>query len=75
MKVVGSRKVQRMEAKPSGKLLAESARFNDGLAAVPDIGSTFIPKGIYRFATAEQADAHRERCLAEGMARVARNRR
>lgn len=75
MKVVGKRKLRQPEAKASGSLLAESARFNDGLASAPGFGSTFIPKGVYRFRTADEADSHRQRCLAEGMARLAQKRR
>ncbi len=75
MKVIGKRKLRDLEAKASGSLLAESARFNDGLASAPGFGSTFIPKGVYRFRRAEDADAHRQRCLAEGMARLAQQRR
>jgi hypothetical protein len=75
MKVIGKRKLRELEAEPSGSLLAESARFNDGLADVPGIGSTFIPKGIYRFKSADEADSHRQRCLAEGMAGLANQRR
>lgn len=74
MKVVGRRRLRELAAKPSGGLLAESARFNDGLAGAPGFGSTFIPKGVYRFKTADEADLHRRRCLAEGMSRLAKQR-
>lgn len=75
MRVVGKRKVREIQARPTGALLAEGARINEGFGRVADSGSTFIPKGVYRFGTAEAAEAHRERCLAEGMARIALKRR
>jgi hypothetical protein len=74
MKVVGKRRLRELQARASGVLLAEGARFNEGMERFPDLASTFIPKGLYRFRTPEEADAHRSRCLAQGMARLARKR-
>lgn len=74
MKVVGRRRLRVPQATPSGELLAESARLLDGVERYPEFASTFIPKGVYRFRTLDEADAHRTRCLVEGMRRLARAR-
>jgi hypothetical protein len=74
MKVVGKRKLRAVELRPSGFLLRESARINEGYERLHG-GSTFIPKGVYRFRTLHEANVHRESCLARGMARLAAQRR
>lgn len=74
MRIVGKRKLRPIARQPSGELLAEGARFCEGIERYGEFASTFIPKGVYRFATLEEADAHRERCLIEGMARLAAKR-
>jgi hypothetical protein len=74
MRVVGKRRLRKVEVRASGALLAETARFNQGIERFPELASTFIPKGLYRFRTLEEADAHRVRCLAQGMGRLARRR-
>ena len=74
MRIVGKRSLREIGDQPSGELLAEGARFNQGVERYGEFASTFIPKGVYRFATLEEADAHRERCLIEGMARLAAKR-
>lgn len=74
MRIVGRRRPRVPQATPSGALLAESARLLEGVERHPDFASTFIPKGVYRFSTLEEADAHRTRCLVEGMRRLARAR-
>ena len=75
MRIVGKRKLRPISRHPSAELLAESARFSQGIERYAEFGSTFIPKGVYRFATLEEADAHRRRCLTDGMARLAAKRR
>lgn len=35
---------------------------------------TFIPKGVYRFKSLEDADRHNLDCTADGMAQAARER-
>lgn len=75
MKTVGHRRERAIAAQPSGRLLAEGARSNDLLQAFPGGGNGFVPKGVYHFATHEQANRHWEACLAEAMARIARKRR
>ncbi len=46
----------------------------EALRAFPGGDVAFIPKGVYRFMTLEDADRHWEECLARAMARLARNR-
>lgn len=74
MRLVGKRKLRQVQLLPSGLLLAESARVNDGYEALHGGGATFIPKGVYRFRSSQEADAHRESCRARGMARLAATR-
>jgi hypothetical protein len=55
--------------------LAEGARFNDEIHRLPTGKSTFIPKGVFRFKTHEDANRHQLDCLVEGMADAALARR
>lgn len=74
MRTVGLRKEPPLGLPASGALLAEGARFNDEMHRLPTGGMTFVPKGVYRFRTHEDADQHRLDCLAKGMAKVALER-
>lgn len=71
MRTVGRRKERPIGLFASGALLAEGARFNDELHRLPTGDTTFIPKGVYRFKTHEEAYQHQLDCLAKGMAKVA----
>jgi len=74
MKSVGHRQDRPITLSASGEALADGARFNDELHKLPTGDSTFIPKGVYRFSTHEEANRHAEQCLVEGMARIAMDR-
>ncbi len=74
MKTVGKRREPAVSATASAELLKAGARLNEAAHGLPGAGSTFIPKGVYRFATLDEADRHRNACLAQGMARLARER-
>lgn len=74
MRLVGLRKERPIGLSPSGALLAEGARFNDEMHRLPTGNMTFIPKGVYRFKTHEEAYQHQLDCLARGMAKVALER-
>jgi len=74
MRTVGLRKERPLGLPASGALLAEGARFNDEMHRLPTGETTFIPKGVYRFKTHEDANRHQLDCLIEGMARIARER-
>ncbi len=74
MRTVGQRKERPVGHLASGALLAEGARFNDEMNCLPTGNTTFIPKGVYRFKTHEEAYLHQLACLAKGMAKVALER-
>ncbi len=71
MRTVGLRKERPIGFVASGALLAEGARFNDEMHRLPTGDTTFIPKGVYRFKTHEEANQHQLDCLARGMAKLA----
>ena len=73
MKRVGSRREPAVVEHASGVLLAEGARFNEMVAKLSP--TTFVPKGIYRFRSHDEANRHELECLARGMARVAAGRK
>lgn len=73
MKQVGSRRERGLAAEASGLLLAEGARFSETVAHLTR--TTFVPKGVYRFRSHEDANRHQEGCLARGMALRASQRR
>ena len=74
MRTVGQRKERPISLLASGALLAAGARFNDEMHRLPTGNTTFIPKGVYRFKTHEDANQHQLDCLAKGMAKIALER-
>lgn len=68
MRTVGKRKIQAVSLKASEQLLRQGALFNDEIHKLPTGNTTFIPKGIYRYRTQEDANKHWEDCMIEGMA-------
>lgn len=74
MRTVGRRKERPAGLLASGALLAEGARFNDEMHRLPTGDTTFIPKGVYRFKTHEDAYQHQFDCRAMGMAKIALER-
>ncbi len=74
MRTVGHRKEQPITFSASAALLAEGARFNDEIHRMPTGNQTFIPKGIYRFKSFEEANRQDLDCLVEGMAQIALER-
>jgi len=71
---VGRRKERQITFSASGELLAEGARFNDEIHRLPGGNQGFIPKGLYRFKSHEEANRFDIDCLAKAMARLARER-
>jgi phage FluMu gp28-like protein len=67
MKVVGHRVERQISKQESGVLLAEGARFNETIAHLSRVA--YIPKGVYRFKSHEEANRHEEECLVRAMAR------
>jgi hypothetical protein len=56
----------------SGLLLAEGARFNEALSRLAR--TTFVPKGLYRFRSHDEANRHELDCLVRGMGLLAAER-
>lgn len=74
MKTIGYRKERPITFSASAELLVEGARFNDEIHRLPTGHTTFIPKGLFRFKTHEDANRHQQDCLIEGMAQTALER-
>lgn len=74
MRTVGRRQQPPIASEPRGTLLAETARAMEGLRAIPGGDVGFIPKGVYLFATLDEADRHRDECQARAMAELSRSR-
>ena len=56
MRTIGRRQPHPITFSASASLLAEGARFNDEIHRLPTGNRTFIPKGVYRFKTFEDAN-------------------
>ena len=74
MRITGRRREAPLSFSASGELLAQGARFNDDLRRLPTGDAAYIPKGLYRFRTHEEAAVHARKCLVECMARIAARR-
>jgi hypothetical protein len=74
MRTIGHRREHPITFSASAALLKEGARFNDEIHRLPTGNRTFIPKGVYRFKSFEEANRQDLDCLVEGMAQMARER-
>ncbi|MEK7816184.1 MAG: hypothetical protein AAB294_05115 [Pseudomonadota bacterium] len=74
MRTIGHRKEPPITFSASAALLVEGARFNDETHRLPTGDTTFIPKGVYRFKTPEEADRHDLDCVVAGMVQIALRR-
>jgi hypothetical protein len=74
MRTVGCRKEHPITFSASSVLLVEGARFNDELHRLPTGSQTFMPKGVTRFKTHEDANRYDQECLAMRMAEIALER-
>jgi len=72
MKTIGNRQRPQIQARASGDALLTGALFSESIARLA--GSTFVPKGVYRFKSHEAANQHQSDCLARGMALLAMKR-
>jgi len=72
MRVIGKRKIRPITERASGHLLKQGAIFNDEVHRLPTGSTTYFPKGIYRYKTCEEANAHWDSCLIEGLVNNAR---
>jgi hypothetical protein len=71
MRIVGRRKERPISFSASAALLVEGARFNDEIHRLPTGNTTYIPKGLYRFKSFEEANRHQQDCLVAGMVNIA----
>ena len=65
MRQVGSRREPAIAEQASGLLLIEGARFNEAIARLARM--SFVPKGVYRFKSHDEANCHVVECLVRGM--------
>ena len=65
MRQVGSRREPAIAEQASGLLLIEGARFSEAIAQLTQ--TTFVPKGVYRYKSHDEANCHEADCLARGM--------
>ena len=73
MRQVGTRKETPVQTQADGSGLVACAEFSMSIAELAG-GSTFVPKGLYKFQTHEEAALNDEAWLAAGMARLALGR-
>ena len=74
MRIIGHRKERPITFSASALLLEEGARFNDEIHRLPTGNATFIPKGVFRFKSHEDANQQQLNWLIAGMAKVAMER-
>ena len=74
MRIIGQRKEQPIAFSASADLLLQGARFNDEIHRLPSGQLTFIPKGVFRFASHAEANRQQQDCLAKVMALLALER-
>lgn len=73
MRTIGHKTERPLSAKASGDLLREAAVFNEMLQSAFPFGMVgHIPKGLYRFASHEEANRQDDTCLAQHMAKIER---
>jgi hypothetical protein len=71
MRTIGQKFERPLAAEASGVLLREAAAFNEMLQNAFPFGKVgHIPKGLYRFASHEEANRQDETCLARHMAKI-----
>ena len=72
MRIVGTRIQYRVNARPSGEALKAAADHQDTAMALAAVATTGVRRGIYRFATLAQANAHAEEALVRAIVENAR---
>lgn len=68
MKTLGRRATPILATRPSAERLREASAINEALAALLPGGRVATPKGVYRFATLDEANRQAELWLADAMA-------
>lgn len=71
MRQVGGRKQREITFHASGDAILAGAQFNDEIHKLPSGNSTRIRKGVLRFRTHAEANAHQSACIAAWMAETA----
>ena len=74
MPQVGTRKESPVQALADAKALIVGAQFSMSIAQLAG-GSTFVPKGLHRFYTHEEAALKSQAWLGDGIARIALERK
>lgn len=72
MRIVGRRKTRAITLHASAELLRAGALFNDEIHRLPTGHTTYFPKGIYRYHSHEDANAHWVECVIHGIAQHAK---
>jgi hypothetical protein len=73
MRLVGLRREPTLTIHVSGTQLAIGARLSETLSVL--VPTTFIPKGVYRYACHQESNQHQQECLARGMGQLELQRR
>lgn len=72
MKIVGNQNERKLQYIASGDALIEAAAFNERMQDAMPFGRVgYIPKGVYRFKSHEEANRQQDDALAAHMARIA----
>ena len=74
MRQVGTKKESKAQVLASGLAIAASAEFGMTISQLAG-GSLFVPKGLYRFKSHEEAALKDSNWLAQGMAKIAQERK
>ena len=73
MHTVGHRTIRPITFWASSESLAEGARFNDAMQRLSG-DCTYIPKGVFRFKSHEEANQFDFNCLIKKMAKISKER-
>ena len=72
MRVIGSRIQHRVSMRPSGEALKTAAEHQVTALALAAVATTGMRRGLYRFATLAQANAHAEEAFVRAIVENAR---
>ncbi|MEK6749729.1 MAG: hypothetical protein AABY83_11050 [Pseudomonadota bacterium] len=70
MKIVGKRKIRELSLHASAEQLVAGCAFNDEIHKLPSGKETGFPKGVYRYKSQEEANAHWDEALILGIVRA-----
>lgn len=71
MRIVGRKSEPLPTLAASGEALMRAASFNEMMQSIMPYGKIgYIPKGIYRFKTHEEANRQQDECLVRHMAKI-----